>query len=153
MKKIQINTILTIIFLAFCFYNKVSAQEWKQIVPLKTRCEDLKKILGVEECKFPVSNYESESFKININFLSKGDKWNVSNDTVISAMIILKKAVKLKDFETDLKDYKVTPISDYLGLLYRDDKRGIEFETQKNKDEEYVMNIILFPVTVKKECG
>ena len=141
------------ISLAFCFALFVIpglAQDWRQIVPLKTKCEDLKKILSVKECKFPVSNYEFEEYKININFGNQFYKLVVvSKDTVESAMIMLKKGIAIKDFETNLSDYKISE-PDYPALIYRNEKKGIEFETQKIKGIELVFSIVLFPPELEK---
>jgi hypothetical protein len=128
------------------------AQDWQKIVPLKTNCEELKKILGVEECEYPVSDYKFKEFNINITFSTKANGWNVSKDTVFMVLIFFDPAIKLKDFETDFSDYKIKPETDFPGLIYTNEKKGILFVTQNPEgDEEYVMSVTLFPVKTKRK--
>lgn len=143
------QTIIVIFCLALLAASGM-AQEWRKIVPLKTKCEDLKRILGVKECEFPVSNYKFEEFSVNINFNNKYQDYKVSSDTVVSAIIILHVKMNLKDFETDFSDYKITE-PDYPGLIYRNEKKGIEFETQKLDGDEYVGSVTFFPTKIKRQ--
>lgn len=154
MKRIKFATLFFVFCLSVFPFTEVSGQEWKKIVPLKTNCEDLKKILEVKECNYPVSNYKFEKFSININFSRKDDGWNISSDTVIDATIILHELINLKDFEIDFTDYQIKPETDIPGLIYRNNKKGIQFTTQKpTGDEEYVMDVSLFPVKNNDKCN
>jgi hypothetical protein len=138
-----------------CFWAKVPAQEWTNIIPLTTKCKDLKKILGVKKCKFPVSNYEFETFDLNINFLTKNDKLKVSFDTVVEARISLKKLIRLRDFETDLSDYKINAVDDLPSTkVYKNEKRGISLTVQpipELNNEEYIKSIWLYPYKAKNK--
>jgi hypothetical protein len=128
-----------------------SAQDWKKIVPLVSTCENIKKILAVNECAFPQMHYETPNYSVSISFSTDEDEWNVSSETVVFAIVISKELKLLedfaKDFETDLKDYKITPVGDLPDFKhYRNEKRGIDFEAQNVKDNLfYVGSFRLFP--------
>lgn len=126
------------------------AQGWKKIVPLVSTCEDVKKILVVNECNFPEMYYETPEYKISISFSTDKDEWNVSKETVTSMIVISGQKLLedfVKDFETDFEDYEITPVYDLpKSKLYRNEKRGIEFEARNVKDDLfYVDNFRLYP--------
>ena len=153
MKKVKILSVLVLVILALFSSTNISAQDWKKIVPLSSKCEDIKKILKVKECKYPVSDYEFPKFVININFSTADDEWNVSKDTVTGVIIILRELIKLKDFETNFDDYEITPEYDLPDVkIYKNDKKGIAFSVQKFPDnEEYISDFRLFPSRMKKK--
>ena len=128
-----------------------SAQDWKRIVPLVSTCEDIKKILDVNECAFPQMYYKTPSYRVLISFSTDKDEWNVSSETVVFVIVSPKELKLLEDFvkvfETDLKDYKVTPVSDLPdSKLYRNEKRGIDFEAQNVIDNLFfVGSFTLYP--------
>lgn len=141
------------LFVVFAlFVASAVAQDWRKIVPLKTKCEDLKILLDVKECQYPYSSYKFEKFNVSINFPKKNDKWNVSSDTVVNVTVIFCELMNLRDFETDISDYKITTPSDYDALIYTNDEKGISFETQKpDGNEELITYVSLFPPKTKSK--
>ena len=44
------------------------AKEWRGLIPLKSTCEDVKRILGVDKCVVPESTYELSNYRVIIRF-------------------------------------------------------------------------------------
>ena len=143
---------IVLIVVVVLFISSAVAQDWRKIVPLKTKCEDLKNLLGVKECHYPNSIYKFEKFNVYINFSTKNDEWYVSSDTVVETTVIFCEWMNLRDFEIDISGFKITPQSDYEALIYTNDEKGISFETQKpNGNEEFITSILLYPPKKKSK--
>lgn len=124
----------------------VQAQKYREIIPLISTCKDIKKILDVQECKYPYSNYEFTDFGITINFSTEENQWKIEKGIVTEAIIVLKKAIKLQEFEKNLTDYKIVPDEDLPDIkLYINDKLGIRLTVEVFSNEKYVTSIYLYP--------
>jgi hypothetical protein len=136
------------------FNGTISAQEWKEIVPLASKCEDVKRILKVKECTFPFSAYQFPKFKISIDF-STDDSWAVSKDTVVKVYIGLREFIRLKDYDVDLSDFEITSEDDLPDVkIYRNEKKGIELTVQHGLSEDlYISDILIFPPKKIKKQG
>ena len=151
------NVLFLIIFgISLLFFNEtISAQEWNQIIPLVSKCDDVKKILKVNECTFPFSTYQFSKFKISIDFSTDTDRWAVSNDTVIKVYVGLKEFMKLEDYVKDLSDFEIVPEDDLPDVkIYTNEKKGIELTVQYVLPEEpYISDILIFPPKKVKKKG
>ena len=98
-------------------------ERWRGIVPIRSTCEDVKRILGVASCKFPSSTYYLEDVSIIIEFSDAKKNcqrsteqkcqagvqhalWNVPRGTVLSVAVALKKPLPLANFHVDGGDYE-----------------------------------------------
>ncbi|MEJ7623793.1 MAG: hypothetical protein WKF34_07350 [Pyrinomonadaceae bacterium] len=136
-----------VLMIAIFSSREVSAQGWKEIVPLVSTCEDVKRILAVKECEFPTSEYEFPKYTTTVYFKRDRDEWNVSKDTVIRALVIFKDVLRLRDYETDFKDYVIKREDDVPEItIYKNDRKGISLSVQMyNQPEPYIGDIFLYP--------
>lgn len=88
------------------------AQGYRNIVPLRSGCADVKRILRVARCDYPTSKYEFEDETLRVTFSTMrcdkawGRAWNVPRGTVLGIERIFRKPVLLSDSDIDLSKYK-----------------------------------------------
>lgn len=141
--------IIALLLLIIYSNRDVSAQEWKQIVPLISTCEDVKRILSINDCKFPTLRQKFPKYNITLDFSTDEDEWNVSKETVVSVLVILKELIRLEDYEANLAEYKIIPEDDLPSQkIYRNDKKGIELTVSNDK---WIRNIYFYPSQKNKE--
>lgn len=131
--KFTLNVFLLI--LMFCSFDGfVSAQGFKGIVPLESTCEDVKRILQVEECIVPRSIYWLQDFRVSISFTqekpSEGDKlcYKVPAGRVLSLTVSYNKPFPIKEFEYELK-YTEGPFGDIDTISYENEEKGVSVLT------------------------
>lgn len=87
-------------------------QGYRNIVPLRSGCADVKRILGVARCDYPTSKYEFEDQTLRVTFSTMrcdkagGKAWNVPRETVLAIERTFRKPVLLSDSDIDLSNYK-----------------------------------------------
>lgn len=142
--------ILLLLMCLVLFLSDSVAQDWRKLVPLVSKCSDVKKILNVDTCDFPSSDYRLPEFGISINFSSR-DKHR--SPTVTRVIISFKKWVSLKEFESDLSGYEILPDGDLQNSkIYKNDRKGISFSAQDvfEDGERYVTGVTLYPKKITK---
>ncbi len=85
--------------------SRVSAQNWRQLVPLHSSCEDAKKVLNLAKCD--AATVELDDVRVFVSF-SDGTcrtEWNVPAGTVLAMDIWPKKTTVLEDLNIDLTKY------------------------------------------------
>lgn len=134
----------TLIIVAFSFVN-VRSQNWQKIVPLKSKCEDIKLIFNVEECKFPVSYYNFSKITLVVEYTTQKNRWKAPSKKVADVIIIFKELIPLKEIGVDLSAFRIEPVSDLpRARIYINDTKGIKIEAQRIiNDELYVTSIRL----------
>ena len=148
MKKLALFAIFVFAWSFGATPASVSAQNWQEIEPLRSKCVDIKRIFKVEDCSLPTTRLEFPTYNIKINFKRPSDYWNVSNDTVVGVTIIFKDLMKLRDYENDFSDYVIKPESDAPEItIYKNSKKGIELSVQTPPivTEPYIYDIVLTP--------
>jgi hypothetical protein len=82
-----------------------SAKEWRDIVPLHSTCEDVKRILNVSKCEF---GYDVDEGRVYISFARKRclDGWNVPSGTVLSIAVYPKGNKRPEQLGLDLTSFK-----------------------------------------------
>ena len=121
-------------------------QRWKQIKPLATNCEDIKRIFQVEKCGDLVSFYDFKTYEITIVFSLGVNKWDPPKGMVKQAAIIFREGIKLEEFEDNLDSYEVKPISDLPGkVYYTNEKKGVELILIEANGEKWIRNLVLSP--------
>lgn len=128
----------------------IAAQEWRQIVPLVSNCEDVKRTLKIDQCKFPLTRHETSKYRLEVEFSEKDcnsksdlndEHWNVPRGTVLSVSIGLIEGIALKDYESDFGSYEIKEIPDLAGSLrYISKEKGVDL-TVVNYAEEKVTNL------------
>lgn len=139
---------IVIALLALLFSDQdVRAQQWKKIVPLISRCDDVKKLLNVTDCNSPWMKYESAKYDLLIDFSTDLGEWNVSKDTVVGFFVVFHDLVKLSDFETDLTEYTRKRENDVPDIvIYNSAKKGMRLTVQTAvASEPYISSIFVFP--------
>ena len=129
LNKFKMNLLLLILLVFFCG-GYVRGQGFKGIIPLESTCEDVKRILKIEKCTFPLSVYYLKDFTVSIHYTketsSEEDKWcfKVPAGTVDSITVSYNKKFSIKEFEYELK-YKEKLIDDIDITVYENVEKGI----------------------------
>lgn len=114
---------VTVLFLLAI--GAASAQTWREIVPLRSNCEDLKRIMGISRCLN--TTYDFADAKVTIAF-SDGTcatGWNVKEGTVLFIEVHPKAPLKLEDLDLDEALYQKTVDSHLPEVThYRNQDRG-----------------------------
>lgn len=147
---------IPILVLLLSSVGTAQSQNWRTIVPLKSTCDDVRKELGVDTCKFPVSNYSFDVFDVNLTFVRRYGKTDFKTYRVSQVVVTFKKMSSLGSFESDLASFEVLSDGD-LGnsKLFRNKKKGILIAAQHTGDgpvriEDYfVTAVTVSPPTVK----
>jgi hypothetical protein len=85
----------------------VLAQGWREIIPLKSTCEDVKRILNVPTCKPYYEYYEVDGERLQIGFTEHpcekafGRIWNVPVGTVTYVARIPREPIPLAEVISD----------------------------------------------------
>lgn len=145
--------LLSLIFLCLVSTLTIKGQEgYKGIKPLHSNCKDVKQILNIKECKFPVTKYKTKELSIYIEFTktkpSKKDKicWNVPSGTVLQIEVLYKKTIPVSSFEFPLV-FVDGPIDDVNTMLYENKQKSI----QANVFNNYINYVKYLPNIEKKE--
>lgn len=81
-----------------------SAKEWRGLVPLRSTCEDVKRILNVTKCG---DSYETDEGRVYFTFSKKpcADGWNVPAGTVLE-ISVYPKAKQATEMGLDLTNFQ-----------------------------------------------
>jgi hypothetical protein len=127
--------------------NVSLTKEWRGILPLRSTCEDVKRILGVTKCEYPTSTYDLESEVVEISFKKYPchekwpyETWNVPIGTVESIKLRPKKPLQLTDYFEKGKYTKVE--EDVIGLAWYSNDEGVSVEAFNEK----VLTVIYHPM-------
>lgn len=108
------------------------SQGFRGIVPLYSTCQDVKRVLKVENCKYPESRYKFTDGEIIINFVKKEptkfDKlcWKISPDKVESIFFQPHQDIPLSEFEPKLEFIEPYAGDIPIAKIYGSKERGIE---------------------------
>jgi hypothetical protein len=143
--KIAILFVLMCFFFSPAFPQELKDQRWRKITPLVTKCDDVKKLFGVEDCSAPTSHYDFKEYDLMLIVSAGKGEWKAQKGTVVQAVVFFKKLLKLEDFETDLKSYTVYPVDDLPGeVSYTNKKKGITLSLLEIDGEKFIRNLVLF---------
>ena len=84
---------------------------WRGITPLKSTCDDVKKILRVDTCLQPPYQYTLEDYKVMVSFAEdqcdrSPHTWRVPKGTVLSLVITPQKPITPAELGFDLSKFK-----------------------------------------------
>jgi hypothetical protein len=115
--------------------DSVNAQGWRGIMPMRSTCKDVKKILGVDTCAPPDETYDLDGEKVKISFTKRQCEpayqkfWDVPVGTVVIIERHLQKIIPLADFHIDESKYEKS-YNDMVGhVIYSHKDEGISYWT------------------------
>jgi hypothetical protein len=133
----------------------VAGQNWREVVPLRSTCKDIKQIFTLRECKIPVTSIDSSDLSFDITFSNGKDTWKVLRGTVVNMNVRFRHLPKLTDFETNLDCFVIVSVDDLPNArIYENKKRGMSIHVQKifnNSDDEYVTVVRFYPPVEARE--
>ena len=138
--------VLSAFLLLMCLRSNQS-NSWRGITPLRSTCEDVKKILKVETCSLPLSDYTVPGFRVMIEFgnddCGKSSRaWRVPKGTVLSLVISPEHNMTVSQLGLDLSKFKKREGEEIVGMeQFDNDEEGVSVETFNG----YVMNLFLSP--------
>lgn len=137
--------------LALLFLTLVTVRNqsncWRGITPLHSTCEDVKKILEVEKCTLPISNYTLSDFRVMVEFENENcDRepraWRVPKGTVTAITISPRHEMGVSEFGLDLSKYKKREGGDIVGMEHYDSgEEGVTVDIYRG----FVQNLLLYP--------
>ena len=137
MKTVVASLFLPFLILTWCY--DVNAQDWRQIVPLKSTRAEVERLLGsTKEAYF--ADYQLKQGSLFIEYSSglcrperKGG-WNVPENVVLIVSFSPKHKRRIADLKLDPKKFKRVIDDHVIGVLYYvNDEEGITYEVQRGK--------------------
>lgn len=120
---------------------------WRGITPLRSTCEDVKRILNIDSCAGPESSYTLPDFRVSVEF-AKHDcneaprAWRVAKGTVVALTVSPRKEMTPKEFGLDLSKFKKREDGEIVGLVHYDSEEdGIRVDLYRG----FVQNLFLYP--------
>lgn len=107
---------------------------WRGLTPLRSTCDDVKKVLSIVECSMPITNYTSPELEVMISFAAgdcdKAPKgWRVSKDTVTSIILSPRIPMTPEMFGLDLSKYEKREDGEIVGLdHYMSEEEGVRVD-------------------------
>ena len=139
--------VLTIMALWLFAMPQRPANSWHGLTPLRSTCDDVKKLLNIESCSMPLTNYELPEVHVMIQF-AKGDcdkapdGWRVSRDTVVALTISPQLPMRPAEFGLDLSKYRKRDDGEIVGLAhYSSEEEGVTVDVYAG----VVQNLFLYP--------
>lgn len=111
----------------------VSAQGWRGIVPLKSDCETVKRLLGIPQCRTWTYQFSEGNISISFSDGTCETGWKVSAGTVISFSLYTKAKQKLDDAFPDLSKYVKSSDGHVRGITnYTNADEGVTITAQED---------------------
>ena len=138
---------LSILLLLIFLDMRSQSNRWRRITPLQSTCEDVKEILKVDKCKFPISEYTLPDFKVMVTFENETcdtepRAWRVRKGTVTSLAVSPRHEMLPSELDLDLSKYRKRDDGDIVGVEHYDNEDdGISVELYRG----YVLNLFLHP--------
>lgn len=132
--------IVTLVVLASVSYGK----EWRGIIPLHSKRQDVIRILGPAENSGNLYNLSEEVVLISYSTgtCEQGGTWNVPRDTVQTISVSPKKSISTAELRLNLEDYEIIADRHLTGIRYYNNaKEGVQITTDGN----IVRNILYLP--------
>jgi hypothetical protein len=138
---------VSLLLLLPCASAFLQPNSWRGITPAHSTCEDVKKILKVDTCSLPTSEYTIPDYRVSVSFANdecdkSPDAWRVPKGTVLSLVITPQHAMSVSQFGIDISQFKKRPGEEIIGMeQYDNDEEGVSVELFQG----YVMNVFLRP--------
>jgi hypothetical protein len=138
--------VLTFLCLSFLMMRSQS-NCWRGITPLQSTCEDVKKILKVDTCTLPISQYTLPDFRVMVEFENEtcdreSRAWRVPKGTVTAITVSPRNEMRPSEFGLDLSKYKKREDGEIVGLEHYDSQgEGVTVDVYRG----FVQNLFLYP--------
>lgn len=138
---------LVVLLVLTCLTTSNQSNCWRGIAPLRSTCEEVKKILQVETCSLPRANYTIPDYRVTITFANddcgKSPRaWRVPKGTVLSLVISPEHNMTVSQLGLDLSKFRKREGEEIVGMeQFDNDEEGVSVETFNG----YVMNLFLSP--------
>lgn len=126
--------IVVVVFVLLMFADICFGQDWRGLKPLKSTCDDVKRVLGVDHCEYPRSTYRLEDEIIEVSFVTcpctsvcdgENRGWKLPPDTVTAIHRELRKGLPVADFQVDSDKWAKTT-TDFIGqVIYSNEELGL----------------------------
>jgi hypothetical protein len=120
---------------------------WRGLTPLQSTCEDVKKVLKVDKCTLPISQYNLPDFRVMVEFEnetcdSEPRAWHVPKGTVTALTISPRHELRPSEFGIDLSKYKKREAGEIVELEHYDsEEEGVTVDLYRG----FVQNLFLYP--------
>jgi hypothetical protein len=120
---------------------------WRKITPLHSTCDDVKKVLSIEACSMPITNYNQPELQVMISFATGDcDKtprgWRVPKGTVTAIILSPKIPMTPATFGLDLSKYEKREDGEIVGLdHYTSVDEGVTVDIYNG----VIHNLFLYP--------
>lgn len=115
------------------------AEGYRGIVPMRSTCKDVKRILRVSTCNPPNNTFDLEEDKVKIKFSTQPcekawtKQWDVPVDTVLIVEQFPKHPFDFSNLKIDISKYSVLTLDNLSQKAYLNKEQGIEIYTRGNK--------------------
>jgi len=124
----------------------VSAQGWRGIVPLRSNCEAVKQLLGIDQCRTGTYQFSDGSISISFSDGTCLTGWNVPVGTVVSFYVHTTPPQKIDKTFADLSKYVKSFDTHVRNIVYyTNQEQGITITAA----EDGTISSIFFGPTVK----
>lgn len=135
-----VRNLLMVLMLIPAFCLCANAQDWRQIVPLKSTRAQVERLLGTAtEAYF--ADYELKQGSLFIEYSSgpcrpeRNGGWNVPRDVVIMLDFTPKHKTRIADLKLDPKKFRKIVDDHVIGVLYYvNDEEGITYAVSRWED-------------------
>jgi len=120
---------------------------WRGITPLRSTCEDVKKLLKVDKCIFPRSEYTLPDFHIMVWFANEDcsadpHAWRIPKGTVTAIIVSPRDEMRPSEFGLDLSKYTKREDGEIVGIEhYTSEEEGVTVDLYRG----FVQNLFLNP--------
>lgn len=119
-------------FTVSIFAFPIYAKEWCGLIPMKSTCDDVKRVLGVTTCEPPNETYDLGDERVRISFSKYScfpaytKFWNVPVGTIIIIERHPKNPIPVAELDIDIKKYEVTSTDTDINI-YSNAEDGLSF--------------------------
>lgn len=138
---------ILVLVLVACMPLSSQSNCWRGITPLRSTCEDVKRILKVDSCSVPRSNYTLPDFRVMVEFanedcVAEPRSWRVSKGTVVAIVVSPLKEMAPSEFGINLSKYKKSDREEIVGLeYYNSEEEGVSVHLYRG----FVQHLFLYP--------
>lgn len=99
-----------------------SAKDWRGLRPLHSTCEDVKRVLKVGKCIYPMSEYDLLDFRVTVFFspdqcCADPNDWRVPPGTVTGFLVSPKREMLPTELGIDMSKYRKVGATDVVGMV------------------------------------
>jgi hypothetical protein len=116
------NKLIPPAFLLLLAISNVSGQGWRGVVPLRSSCDDFKRITGVATCQTTTYDLVDEKVAVAFSDGTCETGWRVPEGRVLWVLVHPRSRQKISDLQLDGRRYKKVPDSHLREVTYYDNE-------------------------------